>query len=235
MGTDHYTAPDPGPKTGGGTHTAPSGANVTGLQGPPPEIRQSQRPRRTSGADRQTNSRNYPANTNKGTRTSGASRQTRSSNVDQQSFKATPSTGQITGQTAPPAAVRTASISRANARTTKTHSYSNLRFDCFGNQIDLAAQSHSIAASGVPSPTAATRKAALAKGEALPPKGGGSAGGARFPMTNKVLAARAVRMAHLAKGDQAQVRRYIMRVLRKRGWESLIPDNWTSEGQSTSK
>jgi hypothetical protein len=221
MGTEHYTAPDPGPRTGGGTHTAPSGPNVTGLQ------RQTSRPRRTQGADRQPksptggNDRDMDSAIHSGKQT-GASRQTRSNNTNLLVEKATPSTAQITGAQAPPAAVRTAAQARKAGRTTTTHSYSSV-YDAFGQIIELAS---------VPSPTAATRKAALAKGEALPPKGGGGAGSARFPLTNRTLAGRAVKMVQFAKGDQAQVRRYIMRVLRKKGWEDLIPKNWTSEGTS---
>lgn len=227
MGTEHYTAPDPGPKTTGGTHTAPSGPNVTGLERPPPEHHQTSRPRRTSGADRQPGSpsggadRDMDSAIHSGKQT-GASRQTRSNNTNLLVEKATPSVGQITGAQAPPAAVRTAAQARKAGRTITTHSYSSV-YDAFGQIIELAT---------VPSPTAATRKAALAKGEALPPKGGGGAGGARFPLTNRTLASRATKMVQFAKGDQAQVRRYIMRVLRKKGWADLIPDNWTSEGTS---
>jgi hypothetical protein len=231
-GTTTHTAPDSGPRRDPKAHTAPSGANVTGLQPPPPEIHKSQRAAqmRESGANRQ---QGTPHGGNDrdmdmyviADRQKGANRQQKSSNTGESILKATPTQGQITGMQAPPAANRTAAQSRKAGSTKTVHSYSN-RYDCFGNVIDLAA---------VPSPTAATRKAALAKGEALPPKGGGSAGGARFPLTNRTLAARAVKMVQFAKGDQAQVRRYIMRVLRKKGWESLIPDNWTSEGQSTSK
>ena len=229
MGTEHVTAPDSGPRTGTGTHTAPSGSNVTGLQGPPPEQRQTMRSLRQSGANRQPGSPSGGSDRDMdssvlGQKQSGASRQQQSNNTGDDNFKATPSTGQITGQVAPPAAVSTAAISRANARTNKVHSYSNPHvYDPFGNVVvELA----------VGSPTAATRKAALASGEALPPKGGGSPGKARFPLTNRTLASRAVKMVQFAKGDQAQVRRYIMRVLRKKGWADLIPSSWTSEGTS---
>jgi hypothetical protein len=158
-------------------------------------------------------------------RQKGANRQQRSSNTGESVPKATPTQGQITGMQAPPAAVRTAAQSRKAGSTKTVHSYSSI-YDCFGNVIDLATQSHSIAASGVPSPTAATRKAALAKGEALPPKGGGSAGGARFPLTNRTLAKRAVRMVGFAK-DPGTVKAYIKRVLTKKGWTDLIPESWS--------
>jgi hypothetical protein len=210
MGTKHYTAPDSGPNTSAGTHTAPSAYTKS----PPPELRKTMRPLKESGASRQIKSRNYPKTVTTPER--GAGRQTMRRNYPQFNKSATPSTGQITGASPPPAAVRTAAIARANARTDKVHSYS---YDAFGREqiIELAT---------VPSPTAATRKAALKKGEALPPKGGGGAGKARFPLTNRTLASRAVKMVGLANNKDA-VRAYIKRVLTKKGWTDLIPEGWS--------
>jgi hypothetical protein len=210
MGTEHYTAPDSGPNTTSGKHSAPS----TPTQAPPSEIAQTMRPLKESGASRQVHPRNYPKTT--ATPEKGAGRQTMRPNYPRFNKSATPSTGQITGAQAPPAAVRAAAIARANSRTTKVHSYT---YDAFGREqiIELAA---------VPSPTAATRKAALKKGEALPPKGGGGAGEARFPLTNRTLASRAVKMVGLAK-DKDTVRAYIKRVLTKKGWTDLIPEGWS--------
>jgi hypothetical protein len=97
------------------------------------------------------------------------------------------------------------------------------RFDEWGNVVDLAV---------VPSPTAATRKAALKQGAALPHPSG-SPGRARFPLTNRTLASRAVKMVQLAKGDKTAIRRHIMSVCRKNGWADLIPDNWNADGTTS--
>jgi hypothetical protein len=93
-------------------------------------------------------------------------------------------------------------------------------YDAWGSVIDLAV---------VPSPTADVRKGALKKGLALP-HSSGSPGKARFPMTNRTLASRAVKMVQLAKGDKTAIRRHIMSVCRKQGWADLIPDNWNADG-----
>jgi hypothetical protein len=103
------------------------------------------------------------------------------------------------------------------------HEHSVRRFDGWGSVVDLAT---------VPSPTAATRKAALKRGAALPHPSG-SPGKARFPMTNRTLASRAVKMVQLAKGDKTAIRRHIMAVCRKNGWADLIPDNWNADGTTS--
>jgi hypothetical protein len=81
----------------------------------------------------------------------------------------------------------------------------------------------------VPSPTAATRKAALAQGKALPHPSG-SPGQARFPITNATLLGRAIRMVQLAKGDKTAIRRYIMARARAMGMSSMIPAHWKPDG-----
>ena len=223
MGTDVVTAPDSGPKTGGGKHTAPSGSNVTGLQPPPREIAATMKVSRVSGANRQTQDPNF--RDPKPQKQTGISRQQRSPNIpDARHVPATPSSGQIQGTSPPPGAVRTAA--QAKRADKATHSYSQT-YDPWGNVVDLA-----VTDSSVPSPNAATRKAALKKGEALPHESG-SPGRARFPLTNRVLASRAVHMVQLAKGDKPTIRRYIMRTLRSKGWADLIPDNWNADGTTS--
>jgi hypothetical protein len=224
VGTAVPTAPIHGPSADPKKHTAPSGSNVTGLQPVPSEIAKSQRPLRESGANRQTHPQNFKAN--KPPKETGANRQQQGANIpDFRHVPATPSRGQIQGTTPPPGAVRTATqAAKAGKITGKSRSYS---YDAWGNAVDLA-----VTDSSVPSPTAATRKAALKKGEALPHESG-SPGKARFPLTNRVLASRAVHMVQLAKGDKPTIRRYIMRTLRSKGWGDLIPDNWNADGTTS--
>ena len=78
------------------------------------------------------------------------------------------------------------------------------------------------------SPDAAERKAALAKGEALPPlKKGGEP---RFPVDTLSLFKRAVHMVQLAKSQDPTVRRFLMAIARKRRWTAAIPATRTTDG-----
>lgn len=78
------------------------------------------------------------------------------------------------------------------------------------------------------SPDAAERKAALAKGEALPPlKKGGEP---RFPVDKLSLFKKAVHMVQLSASPDPTVRRFLMAVARKRRWTAAIPANWASDG-----
>jgi hypothetical protein len=79
-------------------------------------------------------------------------------------------------------------------------------------------------------PTAAMRKSALKQGAALPPAAGSGDGSARFPLTSRDLASKAVKMVQLAKGDKNKIRRFIMATLRSKGWADLIPSNWQPDG-----
>jgi hypothetical protein len=223
LGTTVEAVPGAAPSAAPAAHHATG--NVRGTGSPPAYEHKTSRPLRQSGANRQQGS---PSGGDDGDMDSslladkprgrGSSQHRPNDNPNVK--KATPARSQVEGQT-DPQAMKTAHKA-ANYQT--SHSYSTT-YDAFGQIIELAA---------VPSPTAATRKAALAKGEALPHESG-SPGRARFPLTNRTLAGRAVKMVQFAKGDKAKVRSYIMRVLRKKGWSDLIPDNWTSEGQSTPK
>jgi hypothetical protein len=138
-----------------------------------------------------------------------------------------PRRGQPQGTVPPvaPGAVRTQKQAAKSGKrnvSMPTHMLS-ATYDSRGSVIDLAV---------VPSPTAATRKGALKQGLALPHPSG-SPGKARFPLTNRTLASRAVKMVQLAKGDKTAIRRYIMRVLRGKGWADLIPDNWNADGTTS--
>jgi len=133
------------------------------------------------------------------------------------------STGQTRGTTPGPAAARTANQASRASKYPVNRPQLAATYDAWGNVVDLAT---------VPHPTAATRKSALKKGLALPHESG-SPGRARFPLTNRVLAGRAVKMVQLAKGDKTAIRRYIMRVCRQKGWSDLIPDNWNADGTTS--
>lgn len=109
----------------------------------------------------------------------------------------------------------TAGSSQMMNKSSQMMSTSNVR-----DGIDLAT---------VPSPTAATRKSALAQGKALPHPSG-NPGQARFPITNATLLGRAIRMVQLAKGDKTAIRRYIMAKARAMGLSSMIPAHWKPDG-----
>jgi hypothetical protein len=78
-----------------------------------------------------------------------------------------------------------------------------------------------------PAETTAGRKAARAKGAALPSKSGGAP---RFPTPNTTYLKKAIRAVGRAKGDHALVRRYLIRRAKALGASNMIPDNWNSDG-----
>lgn len=79
-------------------------------------------------------------------------------------------------------------------------------------------------------PNAAKRESALKKGQALPPAKGQPAGSARYPIENADDLDKAIRAVGRGKGDHNAIRKYIMRVARKLGLGSKIPDNWQADG-----
>jgi hypothetical protein len=80
----------------------------------------------------------------------------------------------------------------------------------------------------------ATRKAALQRGQAMPSKTGGPP---RYPIlarkgpSNSLQAA--IHAVGRGAGDHDAIRRYIMRVAKKRGWSADIPDNWNADGSTS--
>jgi hypothetical protein len=78
-----------------------------------------------------------------------------------------------------------------------------------------------------PTETVAGRKAAAAKGAALPSKSGGAP---RYPTPNVAYLKKAIRAVGRGKGDHNLIRRYLIRRANALGARNLIPDNWNSDG-----
>lgn len=79
-------------------------------------------------------------------------------------------------------------------------------------------------------PDAAKRARALKKGQALPPAKGQPAGQARYPIENGDDLDKAIRAVGRGGSDHDDIRAYIIRMAKKLGLESRIPDNWGSDG-----
>lgn len=76
-------------------------------------------------------------------------------------------------------------------------------------------------------PNAKERKAAVAKGQALPE----SDGPGRYPVRNEADLKRAIRaVGRSTKSSHSVVRKFIMRRARALGLSQLIPDTWNSNG-----
>lgn len=74
-----------------------------------------------------------------------------------------------------------------------------------------------------------TVSALVKHGEAMPPAPGTGRAG-RFPIRNHDDLRKAIRAVGRAKGDHAQVRRFIIRRANAIGGAHLIPDNWAADG-----
>lgn len=81
-----------------------------------------------------------------------------------------------------------------------------------------------------PAETVAGRKAAAAKGAALPSKSGGAP---RYPTPNRAYLHKAILAVGRGKGDHSVIRRYLIRRAKALGAMDMIPDNWNSDGSTS--
>lgn len=94
--------------------------------------------------------------------------------------------------------------------------------DCYVRRADMAAQSPGVDLAAL---NAATRGRLASAGKALP--------GGRFPIRNASDLEKAVRMVGLAKGDHADVRRFIHRRATALGLTHKVPSGWKPDGSLT--
>lgn len=78
--------------------------------------------------------------------------------------------------------------------------------------------------------TVAGRKAAKAKGAALPGKGGNAP---RYPTPNVAYLKKAIKAVGRGSGDHSIIRRYLIRRANALGARNLIPDNWNADGSTS--
>jgi hypothetical protein len=80
---------------------------------------------------------------------------------------------------------------------------------------------------------AATRRAALKRGQAMP---GVKGNPPRYPILTRKGPSNSLEAAIHAvgrgSGDHDAIRRYIMRVAKAKGWSADIPDNWNADGST---